>query len=423
MQNLKKSAQALQRQGRGYDKILAHINPMEAMELAQKYGGSINKRTGLPQYGGLLYSLDRMLGRPSAKKVREQKAAGTWKGSPASKFIAPMAGIIGNTLMPGMGSFIGGAVGGMMGPKNRRPGPLMGAIQGWGASKVFDVGKNLWQGQPAMSGIFGDSQTGGGWSMPAANKLAAENANRSGFLSSLFGGGQGAGVGSGLSGLFNDPLTLGLGAATLYGMSKRKEKQHYPESPEEAGERNRRMRKASWGPEDQPRRVKPLNRKYVQPPAGSSPVFGGEHQYFEDVNPETEYYASGGYVDGNSGGQEDNRPTHLHEGDYVMNAMDTSLLGDGNSENGKLRLQKMEEKVDGDSFKSSLFKASVKKPNALVSDGEYVVKRDTVKKMGGGSLAKGEKEFNKFRKNLRKHKGVEKILPPKTKDTFSYFKG
>ncbi len=48
---LDRMAEKVRGYGEGGDDVLAHINPMEAMELDQKYGSDINPETGLPQFG------------------------------------------------------------------------------------------------------------------------------------------------------------------------------------------------------------------------------------------------------------------------------------------------------------------------------------------------------------------------------------
>ena len=46
-------AEMIRKQGKGEDTILAHINPLEAMILKDMGGsGTINPKTGLPQFGG-----------------------------------------------------------------------------------------------------------------------------------------------------------------------------------------------------------------------------------------------------------------------------------------------------------------------------------------------------------------------------------
>lgn len=87
-------AETIRQQGNEEDTILAHINPLEAMMLKQMGGsGTINPRTGLPQFG--------FFSNP-----------GKWLKS----VIGPAGGaILGNMILPGIGGVLGGALGGMGG--------------------------------------------------------------------------------------------------------------------------------------------------------------------------------------------------------------------------------------------------------------------------------------------------------------------
>lgn len=410
MQNTKSQAKSLQKQGRYGDTMLAHLNPAQAVQLQRQSGNyGRNPKTGLQEH----FNFAPMLAKAAASYFMSKAMTGNKNAGYGS--------MIGNILGGPLGGAIGGGIGGRMGPRDKRVSFGRGATGGFLGGIGGNVGAN-WtnkafsgEGNDFVSSLF-SGDTGGLSKLLGGGKGNSSNKNSSTKETAESTSGLGD-----FGNLFS-PTNLLLAGTALYGMKKRKPTVEQIESPEAGGDRFRRTKKAAWGPEDQPRKVKPMNRKYIQPPAGYIPGIDPEHQYYEDVNPETEYYASGGYVDGNSGGQEDNRPVHLPNGAFVMNATDVSLLGDGNSENGKLKLQQMEKQINGGSFKSSLFKSG-KKPNALVSDSEFVVDPITVEKKGGGSLTSGSKEFNKFRKNLRKQKGVEKVLPPKTKETFSYFKG
>lgn len=137
------------------------------------------------------------------------------------------------------------------------------------------------------------------------------------------------------------------------------------------------------------------------------------HEYFEEANPETEYYASGGYVRGNSSGQADDVRTSIPPGAFVMNGMDVSLLGDGNSDRGAHLLQHTQEEAERAGFHRN---TSGKNVNVRLSDGEFVLNPGTVDYLGG------PKKVSKLRSNLRKHKGVSKILLPKTKSLSEYLR-
>jgi len=195
---------------------------------------------------------------------------------------------------------------------------------------------------------------------------------------------------------------------------------------------------AGMAPHNEPptMRPKPLNRKYVQnQPAPYTFENNAQAQFLEDANPETQFargghavggyshhddYMDGGYVDDDTGGVDDKVKTSIPEGSYVMDATTVSLLGDGNSDNGKVKIKKLEEDLPVSSYMP--YHSKPRPIKAFLSGGEAVIKPAAVTAMGKGSNKKGAKELDKLRKNLRKQKGVHKLLPPKSKKITSYLK-
>lgn len=141
------------------------------------------------------------------------------------------------------------------------------------------------------------------------------------------------------------------------------------------------------------------------------------HQGFD-----AEGFKRGGYVHGSTGGQDDKVPTDLHEGDYVMDATTVSLLGDGNSHNGAQKVKEIEGKfMNTGIVRNPARNYNVRSVKAKVSPGEYIIKKEVVDAAGRGNNKQGAKVFDKFRNNLRSHKGVKKFLPPKSKPVERYF--
>lgn len=77
--SMKGIAKRVRRAGEGDDVILAHIHPIEARELEQKYGKTMNPVTGLPQYGKLFKKLmkpfkfvEKEIQRPMLQTIRPQ---------------------------------------------------------------------------------------------------------------------------------------------------------------------------------------------------------------------------------------------------------------------------------------------------------------------------------------------------------------
>jgi hypothetical protein len=92
----------VRKKGRNGDTILAHINPLEAAMLKKAGGsGTINPKTGLPEFGGVF----------SDRYWRK----GAWK-----RDLAAVAGnVIGNMVLPGAGGIVGAALGSAAGTKIR----------------------------------------------------------------------------------------------------------------------------------------------------------------------------------------------------------------------------------------------------------------------------------------------------------------
>jgi hypothetical protein len=230
----------------------------------------------------------------------------------------------------------------------------------------------------------------------------------------------------------SDMLNAALFGTAIAGKAFGRTKIHKEPSIQEIMAANKRK----WRPEDMPRPVKPMQRRYVQPPPEYQPGIDPEHVYYEDVNPPVQYYARGGYVQGHSGGQSDKVRTKLPLDSFVMDAPTVSLLGDGNSNNGGRKFAEFEAKLDKkkDKFSnSSITKDYISKNirtlgegepyiEAAVSDGEYIFKPSSTRKLGNGSVKKGSQIFNNMRKNIRKEKGVKKFLPPKSKELTHYMR-
>lgn len=102
-QKLNYILEQVRKKGRNGDTILAHINPLEA-KMLKKIGGSgtINPKTGLPEFAGGFFS-------------KRYWNKGAWK-----RDVAAIAGnIVGNMIMPGIGGTLGATLGSAVGTKLR----------------------------------------------------------------------------------------------------------------------------------------------------------------------------------------------------------------------------------------------------------------------------------------------------------------
>ena len=214
--------------------------------------------------------------------------------------------------------------------------------------------------------------------------------------------------------MLENPLNTALGATAITGMlaSKPKLQKDLGPTPEEEMIRFNQAREKHGGPLYEPyRKVKPYHetRRYIQP-TPEDLMTNKPWQYFDDVHPPIEYYAEGGhvkdlddewrdirgYIDGDDGGQDDNILLDVEPDSYIMNATVTSLLGDGNSKNGKKKLEHWEEEVLQDKHGTISGVSDGRKVKIAISPGERIMSPKFVESVGKGSKKRGGKVLDKF---------------------------
>lgn len=409
--HLRYAAESLRKRGQGEDKVLAHISPEEAIQLAITQGADINPNTGLPQFGFW-------------KKFKKTlPVLGGLAGGllfPPLAFLGPLAGIGGGLA----GGALGGTLGGVV--KDRHHpfrGTLPGMVAGGGAHLLGSALGGL------GSGGAGAGASGGGGGL----------LNGIGNLGSLFGNRQApqqqqqapqqAGFNpltSMAQGILGNPLQSALLGTALYGtLHEGHRARQFARNQRTPEEMMREFNAASNQPVP-PRRSRQKRRRVLEEAdEGYDPL----NRYYEDIDPESEYYAAGGYVEGDSGGQDDDKDARLKPHDFIMDATTVSLAGDGNSKAGAKRIKyQIEDKfskggITRDYPHSHNIKATESRDiKAKLSPGEYRIPAHIVSSIGKGDPNKGAKVLDKFRNNLRKHKGVKKFLPPKSKPLTSYMR-
>lgn len=416
IKGIKKAAKLVRKYGQREDTILAHINKSEAALLKRNFGGDINPYTGLPQYGKLgkffkkaapyvAGALGNMVGGPAGGAAAAALVGASQRGK-GNKLEGAMTGGLKGLAASSIASSLGDLMGSQSGSLSHNLFGMKHAslLNKLGMSSAPSSGGGL-----GLSSIFGnmfggaggDGQSGGG--VGSMGGMGGGGGGSGGGLSGLLGG-----AGGGMGGL---PGLAILGS--LFAKKKNPKKSEIEQA----------MR-PQWQPEDQYRKPKPLNRRRTVVPENFDDT--SEKAYFDEVNPETEYYAHGGYVrggdvEGSDGGQDDTVPTPIRPKSFVLDATTTSMWGDGNTEAGKEKARKMKE---------SLLKMGIVKEGglegyvkAMVSPGEVIIEKPFVDAIGTlfkGGNKKGIEVISKFRTNLRKQKGLTKFLPPKSKSFESY---
>jgi len=421
-------AEMIRKQGNGEDTVLAHINPLEAMMLKEMGGsGTINKKTGLPQFG--LFS--------NPKK---------WFKS----VVGPAGGmILGNMLLPGIGGVIGGALGGAAGSAVRGRhdlgqaalrGGMMGAAlptaagllgsganalgaKGVGASLSNYGARNAILPSIGLGNMFGGEGAAGA----GASSLGASGASQPNYHFNNT-----AGVPGGVSQAasqaeqgFTDKLLgntknflsepanlLSLGSLAGSMMNRPKEK-----TPEQQAAEHKRLQKALMlTPEERSAKENELvaeeqmkrrvARKKFLPKerlGDLDPVYRKSHtpEEYKKHGKWFSYYNNPNYTGAARAYQEGGEvsPGMMYEVEETQypEGLGRYLQGETGGRDDKIK--------------------------ALLSDGEYVIPADAVAHLGDGNNAAGAKRLDKALKNIRKQRGgsIHK-LPPRAKSLASYLK-
>ena len=390
-------AEMIRKQGKGEDTILAHINPLEAHILKSLGGsGTINKKTGLPQFG--------LFSNP-AKWLKGSLGGAT-------------GAILGNMILPGIGGVIGGALGGAAGSAVRGRKDYMGAgLRGAGMGAMLPSGASALgslTGNQTLSnygnanailpsiGLGGSSASsyaspaatmmslngmGGGASSPAQYMQAPAVDNRS-FMEKL---------GDNSKDYLTQPanlLTLGTAAAQFMG----REKPAKPKSPEQIAdeEYNFARREAA-------RRLKynSLREKLGE--------IGSLHRR---VNSPEEYKQKGRWLEYYDNPELTGEPIRMKDGGEVHNSPYNYMTEEVMSPNSLIGYLQGNTGGQDDLIEAKL------------SDGEYVIDAATVSDLGDGNNGAGARKLDAFRERVRRHKRGGKIsLPPKSKSLEHYLRG
>lgn len=185
----------------------------------------------------------------------------------------------------------------------------------------------------------------------------------------------------------------------------------------------------------------PINTKknlltYLAPPRRFKHV---EHPSFHGHKPKRDKYKTGGEVTGNdvgnlrvgyinegdTDGTADDVKVNIPKGSHIWTATEMSMLGNGNPDSGAKKLAEFEGNIN----KSTIMRMP-STPHAgmraWVSNKEYVMRPETVIKIGEGDAKNGAKKIDLARMRLREHKTLKNaktVLTPNAKNVGIYLKG
>jgi hypothetical protein len=109
-------------------------------------------------------------------------------------------------------------------------------------------------------------------------------------------------------------------------------------------------------------------------------------------------YQEGGHVRGPGSGRSDDIPAVLSDGEYVIDSESVALLGDGSTDAGAERLDKMREnlrKHKGKNLAKGGFSHKAKEPARYMQEGGYVPPKDNPHKRGTARYKMWERKYGK----------------------------
>ena len=377
---LHKEAEHVRRAGREGDSVLIHANPEELEWLKQNFGpGGINPETGLMEFKPFwrqkwfapVAAVASMIAAPYLTPLVAGALPASMAG--ASFLGASVPSIVTGA---GLGALTGGVTGGA---KGALTGGLLGAAGPIASNAIF--------GPQGISGAlgFGDTAAAGttdavGGVADATKDVLGGTVDPSKYTSVMppvpevgikqYGlptgvnvpGSGTTSVGSGLSNVLDGatsnlkslaPLLLVGAAMGSMGGKKAASTDPSQEAKQAALQDNNMM--TSLEPS-------PFNRKYSEQDGWENYGAGPEKKFFTD---NTIAAATGRYVRGGGTGTSDSIPARLSDGEYVIDAQTVSMLGDGSSDAGAKRLDKMREEIrkhKGKSLAKGKFAPSAKGP-------------------------------------------------------------
>ena len=306
------AADAVRGAGRYGDDLVVHVNRREFEDMVQRWGEpAINPDTGLPEF-----FLDDLW----------DDAKDTWND--VKEWVVPVGAAAAGAFLPGIGNAIGSVLPGVasvLGPVGTQA--LGAGLLGAGAGYLANGGQGaLWGGLGGALGAYGGDFLSNGWEGTAGQALTAL-----GGLGGAAGtaGGEGAGMGNGA-------IAPALLMAALNGIGGYMQSDPAGEAAAAAND----DAQAQFDQELPEWQNKRRRRQYSTVPDYTQE---GEREYFDynSLEGEPQRYAEGGVPHGRS----DNIKALLSPGEYVIDAETVALLGNGSTEAGAAKLERLRQNI------------------------------------------------------------------------------
>jgi hypothetical protein len=331
-----------------------------------------------------------------------------------------VGGFTGASIGAGLGTAAGNAVTGAGTEKSLR--------RGIGVGAATHIGTNLYSAATGAAGAA--TATDGAVPAPAGPNPAGPNP-------AAPAGPAPAAASGGLGGLLSNPMLMGAGAMLYLGHQDAEKQRQKIEDKERE---NLSIMRHRYGIESKPMMGFTNDTANYDLPSSEEREMGIPHSYAKRTpvsyvyanggSVEKSYYDHGGeehvkrskLIEGPGKGQDDHIPVTLEEGDYVVDASTTSMIGDGSSKAGGTILDRASKIIEKASPKRiGHIKENTNKVPALLSDSEFVIKNPIVTALGDGDNKKGSDICREAIKKMRKAKSINKEgLPPKLGPLWKY---
>lgn len=361
---LASKANAVKRAGRGGDTLVIHVNKAEYDFMKERFGEpTINPKTGLPEFtpfykqkwfAPVAGAVASAIGAPLVSELLPS-AVTTALGTTGSQMLS------GGLLGAGVGALSGGAQGALTGGLAGAATPAVlnafgvsnlpsqaASLLGIGGSSAADAAGMYGPNLPAGTSMYPTGSEVGPF--PAGSAEAARAATTASPLATA------AGASSNL--LKYAPLLL---AASAMGGGGQQQAQ--PQAQAQTVQDPNMTRRLSAVDFNRTRKPVQVDTNYA---------YGPSQQFFENNQLPTVQAAKGHYVKGGGTGTSDSIPAVLSDGEYVIDAQTVSMLGNGSSDAGADKLDKMREEVrkhKGSALAKGKFAPEAKSPLSYMKKG------------------------------------------------------